>query len=142
MTPPKLRAEQLRKQYGSVAALRPIDLTVASGELLTVLGPSGSGKTTLLQLIRGLADPSGGRLYIDGDDHTYTPVHLRDIGLVFQSYALFPNLTVEGNVAFPLRTRYRPDTELRRQAAALEMVQLGRWRIACHACCPAGSSNG
>lgn len=123
---PKLEARQLSKQYGTVTALRPIDLTVASGELLTVLGPSGSGKTTLLHLISGLVEPSAGQLFIDGHDHTHTPVHQRDIGLVFQSYALFPHLTVEENVAFPLRMRRRPDAEVRRRVtAALELVQLG-----------------
>ena len=123
---PKLEARQLGKHYGTVTALRPIDLTVASGELLTVLGPSGSGKTTLLQLISGLVEPTAGQLFIDGHDHTHTPVHQRDIGLVFQSYALFPHLTVEENVAFPLRMRRRPGAEVRRRVtAALELVQLG-----------------
>jgi putative spermidine/putrescine transport system ATP-binding protein len=109
-----------------VTALEPIDLTVAAGELLTVLGPSGSGKTTLLHIVSGLVEPSGGRIYIDGLEHTHTPVHRRDIGMVFQSYALFPHLTVDENVAFPLRMRHRPVAEIRRRVtAALEMVQLG-----------------
>jgi putative spermidine/putrescine transport system ATP-binding protein len=123
---PKLRADQISKRYGPVTALEPIDLTVAAGELLTVLGPSGSGKTTLLHIVSGLVEPSGGRLYIDGLEHTHTPVHRRDIGMVFQSYALFPHLTVDENVAFPLRMRQRPDAEIhRRVTAALEMVQMG-----------------
>ena len=122
----KLEARQLSKHYGTVAALLPIDLAVANGELLTVLGPSGSGKITLLHLISGLVEPSAGQLLIDGHDHTHTPVHQRDIGLVFQSYALFPHLTVAENVAFPLRMRRRPDAEIhRRVTAALELVQLG-----------------
>lgn len=122
----KLRAHQLSKQYGTFTALQPIDLTVAAGELLTVLGPSGSGKTTLLHLVSGLVEPSGGQIFIDGHDHTHTPVHRRDIGLVFQSYALFPHLTVEENVGFPLRMRRRPDAEVRQRVTeALEMVQLG-----------------
>jgi putative spermidine/putrescine transport system ATP-binding protein len=122
---PKLRAHKLSKRYGAVTALEPIDLTVAAGELLTVLGPSGSGKTTLLHIVSGLVEPSGGHIYIDGLDHTHTPVHRRDIGMVFQSYALFPHLTVEENVAFPLRMRHRPDAETRsRVKVALEMVQL------------------
>jgi putative spermidine/putrescine transport system ATP-binding protein len=123
---PKLRAHQLSKRYGQVTALEPIDLTVAAGELLTVLGPSGSGKTTLLHIVSGLVEPSGGSIYIDGLEHTHTPVHRRDIGMVFQSYALFPHLTVDENVAFPLRMRRRPEAEVRRRVtAALEMVQLG-----------------
>jgi putative spermidine/putrescine transport system ATP-binding protein len=126
LTVPKLRARQLSKSYGVVTALRPIDLDVAGGEFLTVLGPSGSGKTTLLHIVSGLVEPSGGAIYIDGIDHTQTPVHRRDIGMVFQSYALFPHLTVDENVAFPLRMRRRPEAEIRRRVtAALEMVRLG-----------------
>ncbi len=126
LAPPKLRAHRLCKHYGSVTALMPIDLTVATGELLTVLGPSGSGKTTLLQIVSGLVEPSGGSIFIDGVDHTHTPVHRRDIGMVFQSYALFPHLTVEENVGFPLRMRRRPGVEVRRRVSeALELVQLG-----------------
>jgi putative spermidine/putrescine transport system ATP-binding protein len=122
---PKLRVQKLSKRYGPVTALQPIDLTVAAGELLTVLGPSGSGKTTLLHIVSGLVEPSGGNVYIDGSEHTHTPVHRRDIGMVFQSYALFPHLTVHENVAFPLRMRRRPEAEIRRRvSAALEMVQL------------------
>jgi len=122
---PKLRVEGLAKQYGSVDALLPTDLTVASGEFLTVLGPSGSGKTTLLQLICGLTEPTAGRLLIDGVDHTATPVHHREIGVVFQNYALFPHLTVEENVAFPLQMRKLGRVELRAKVArALEMVSL------------------
>jgi putative spermidine/putrescine transport system ATP-binding protein len=128
--PPKLRAHQLSKRYGAVTALKPIDLTVASGELLSVLGPSGSGKTTLLHIVSGLVEPTGGNIFIDGLDHTHTPVHRRDIGMVFQSYALFPHLTVEENVAFPLRMRHRPNAEVRRRVdQALEMVQLGRLKL-------------
>jgi putative spermidine/putrescine transport system ATP-binding protein len=125
---PKLRAHRLSKQYGAVTALQPIDLTVATGELLTVLGPSGSGKTTLLQIVSGLVEPSGGSIFIDGVDHTHTPVHRRDIGMVFQSYALFPHLTVEENVGFPLRMRRRPAAEVRRRVGdALALVQLGNF---------------
>ena len=84
----KLVAEGISKRYGSAEVLHPTDLTIASGELLTVLGPSGSGKTTLLQIICGLVEPSSGRLLIDGRDQTHTPAHRRDMGVVFQNYAL------------------------------------------------------
>jgi putative spermidine/putrescine transport system ATP-binding protein len=127
--PPKLRVQGLAKRYGTVEALQPTDLTVASGEFLTVLGPSGSGKTTLLQLICGLSEPSGGRLFIDGVDHTATPVHRREIGVVFQNYALFPHLTVEENVSFPLQMRKLSGADLRSKVSrALEMVALGPLR--------------
>src|SRR4051812_29748618 len=90
----KLRVDGIAKRYGPVVALEPVSLEVRTGELLTILGPSGSGKTTLLQIICGLVEPDGGRLFIDGRDRTAMPVHQRDIGLVFQNYALFPHLTV------------------------------------------------
>ncbi|MER1966051.1 ABC transporter ATP-binding protein [Castellaniella sp. GW247-6E4] len=101
-------------------------MTVEEGEFLTLLGPSGSGKTTLLQMICGLVTPTSGQIIIDDIDHTKTPVHKRDIGLVFQHYALFPHLTVEENVAFPLQMRGISPRELRQKVqAALDMVQLG-----------------
>jgi putative spermidine/putrescine transport system ATP-binding protein len=123
---PKLLAPGVAKRYGSSEALQPTDLDVADGELLTVLGPSGSGKTTLLQLICGLTEPTAGRLFIDGVDETATPVHRRDIGVVFQNYALFPHLTVEENISFPLQMRKLSPAQLRAKVAdALDMVGLG-----------------
>ncbi|QRM30330.1 ABC transporter ATP-binding protein [Microvirga sp. VF16] len=123
---PKLLVDGLSKQYGSTIALEPTQLAVQSGEFLTLLGPSGSGKTTLLQMICGLVEPTQGRLLIDGRDETYTPVHKRDIGLVFQHYALFPHLTVAENIGFPLRMRGKSTADIDRQVkTALEMVQLG-----------------
>ncbi len=98
VTAPKLIIEGLSKQYGAVTALEPTHLTVPTGEFLTLLGPSGSGKTTLLQMVCGLVEPSSGRILIDGRDQTQTPVHQREIGLVFQHYALFPHLTVAENI--------------------------------------------
>ncbi len=128
-TQPKLVAEGLSKSYGAVTALKPTDLQVAAGELMTILGPSGSGKTTLLQIVCGLAEPTAGRLFIDGKDQTHTPVHRRHIGVVFQNYALFPHLTVEENVSFPLQMRRLAAADLRRRVAdALEMVGLGAMR--------------
>ncbi|MDF7659256.1 ABC transporter ATP-binding protein [Erwiniaceae bacterium L1_54_6] len=122
----KLQAEQISKAYGQTTVLQNLDLAVHNGELLTLLGPSGSGKTTLLQIISGLTAPTGGRLLIDGRDETWTPVHQRDIGVVFQNYALFPHLTLEENVGFPLRMRRMPAAEITRKVkAALEMVELG-----------------
>jgi putative spermidine/putrescine transport system ATP-binding protein len=124
--PDKLVARGLSKLYGPVTALAPTDLLVGTGELLTVLGPSGSGKTTLLQVICGLVEPSAGHLLIDGVDQTHTPANRRRMGVVFQSYALFPHLTVQENVAFPLDVRkVAPAEHRRRVAAALEMVGLG-----------------
>jgi putative spermidine/putrescine transport system ATP-binding protein len=122
----KMRTIGLTKKYGVTTALHPVDLDVRTGELLTLLGPSGSGKTTLLQLICGLAQPSGGELFIDGINKTLAPTHQRDIGVVFQNYALFPHLTVEENIAFPLQMRRLSAAETRNKVArALEMVGLG-----------------
>src|SRR3954453_4188212 len=101
----KLHVRGISKTYGNTTVLKPFELKVQSGELLAVLGPSGSGKTTLLQIICGLVEPSGGRLIVDGRDETENPADKRDIGVVFQNYALFPHLTVRENVAFPLQMR-------------------------------------
>ena len=126
MTPtPKLRARGLTKRYGDFVALAPTDLEVAQGEFLTLLGPSGSGKTTLLSLIAGLAVPDGGQLLIGDHDVTYGPPYERDVGMVFQNYALFPHMTIEENIAFPLKMRKLDATLTRRRVAeALEMVRL------------------
>jgi putative spermidine/putrescine transport system ATP-binding protein len=121
----KLHVRGISKTYGGSIALKPLELKVLSGELLAVLGPSGSGKTTLLQIICGLLEPSGGRLIIDGRDETDLPADKRDVGVVFQNYALFPHLTVWENVAFPLQMRKVPAAELRsRVEATLAMVGL------------------
>ena len=120
-----LRIAGVSKRYGDVVALAPTDLDVPAGEFLTLLGPSGSGKTTLLGLIAGLVRPDGGEVAIDGADVTYSAPYERDIGMVFQSYALFPHMTIEDNVAFPLRMRKVKDAEARRRAGeALELVRL------------------
>jgi spermidine/putrescine ABC transporter ATP-binding subunit len=113
------------KHYGPVAAVADLHLHVEEGELVTVLGPSGSGKTTLLTLIAGLSVPSAGRIDIGGRDVTFLPAARRNVGLVFQSYALFPHMTVYANVAFPLSVRglARAETE-RRIKDALRLVQL------------------
>lgn len=120
-----LHISGLTKRYGDFVALAPLDLEVANGEFLTLLGPSGSGKTTLLSLIAGLAQPDAGSVLINGVDVTYGAPYERDIGVVFQNYALFPHMTVEENIAFPLKMR-RVDAATARKRAheALEMVHL------------------
>jgi putative spermidine/putrescine transport system ATP-binding protein len=122
----KLSVNGLGKRYGASTALMATHLDIRKGELLTLLGPSGSGKTTLLQMIAGLVEPSEGQLLIDGQDATWLPPGERGIGMVFQSYALFPHLTVAENVAYPLRMRKVPAQTITTEVArALDMVKMG-----------------
>src|SRR5438034_6696152 len=95
----------VHKAYGRVVALNDLSLDIAEGEFLTILGPSGSGKTTTLMLIAGFERPTRGEIFIRGESVVARPPEKRDIGMVFQSYALFPHMTVFDNVAFPLRAR-------------------------------------
>ncbi|TAL52871.1 ABC transporter ATP-binding protein [Pandoraea sp.] len=125
MSSANLKISKLCKRYGDFVALAPTDLDVAQGEFLTLLGPSGSGKTTLLSLIAGLAQPDGGQVLINGVDVTYGAPYERDIGMVFQNYALFPHMSVAQNIAFPLQMRKADSATVRaRVAEALEMVHL------------------
>ena len=120
-----LHISGLTKRYGDFVALAPTNLDVAPGEFLTLLGPSGSGKTTLLSLIAGLALPDSGNLTINGKDVTYGAPYERDIGMVFQNYALFPHMTVAENIAFPLQMRKVSAADAKRKVAkALDMVHL------------------
>src|SRR5215813_13199688 len=104
-----------RKLYGSVAALDGVSLPFVDGEFFGLLGPSGSGKTTLLRSIAGFIELDSGRVLLDGADIGHTPVHRRDIGMVFQNYALFPHMTVFDNVAFGLSVRKAEGAEIKRR---------------------------
>ena len=115
----------VRKSYGAVRALDGVDLAIVEGELLSLLGPSGCGKTTSLNVIAGFVEPDAGRVMIDGADVTRTPPYRRGLGVVFQSYALFPHMSVAENVAFGLRERRMPRREAAvRVAEALALVRL------------------
>ncbi|MDJ0387603.1 ABC transporter ATP-binding protein [Roseomonas sp. E05] len=128
MAEPLVRFEGVRKAYGPAAsgyAVRQLDLAVERGELLTLLGPSGSGKTTTLMMLAGFELPSEGRILLEGRDIARLPPHKRGIGVVFQSYALFPHMSVAENVGFPLEVRGVPKAERAgRVAKALAMVRL------------------
>jgi iron(III) transport system ATP-binding protein len=117
--------ENVGKRYGDQWVVRNIDLHIERGEFFTLLGPSGCGKTTLLRMIAGFAEPDEGYVRIDSRTVNHVPPWRRDVGLVFQSYALWPHLTVFENVAFGLRERKFPSEEIiRRVRAALEQVAL------------------
>jgi len=117
--------EGLSKRFGQVQALDDVSLNVAPGELVALLGPSGCGKTTLLRSVAGLERPDSGRILIADRDVTHVPTRERPIGMVFQSYALFPNMTVRENIAFPLEVRRQKATEiLSRVNELLELVAL------------------
>ena len=122
------RVVELRKvvkRYGAFTAVQPMDLTVESGAFVTLLGPSGCGKTTTLRMIAGLATPSEGDILIKGTRVNDVPIHRRNLGLVFQNYALFPHKTVFDNVAFGLKYRKVARGEIaERVRRALELVQL------------------
>jgi putative spermidine/putrescine transport system ATP-binding protein len=115
----------LSKHWGSVRALDDVSLEVGPGELVALLGPSGCGKTTLLRSVAGLETPDSGRVLIGGEDVTARPARQRPIGMVFQGYVLFPNMTLRDNVGFPLKVRGAPAARVRARAAELlELVGL------------------
>jgi spermidine/putrescine ABC transporter ATP-binding subunit len=125
VTDPALRLVGLAKHYGDVEAVAGIDLDVREGEFVTLLGPSGCGKTTTLGLIAGFFPPSRGEIHLKGRPVADLPAFRRDIGVVFQDYALFPHMSAADNVAFGLRMRRVPKAEIaQRVTSALDLVQL------------------
>ncbi len=121
----RLTLTSIVKRFGDLAAVDHVDLTVEPGSFVCLLGPSGCGKTTLLRMIAGLDSPSEGRILFGEEDITDRPVHKRDIGMVFQSLALFPHLSVGDNIAYPLAIRgVDKATRMRRAEELLELVRL------------------
>jgi spermidine/putrescine ABC transporter ATP-binding subunit len=112
------------KRYGALVANDHLSLTIRRGELMTLLGPSGCGKTTALRCLTGMNHPDGGRIFLDGTNVTDVPTHQRELGMVFQNFALFPHMTVADNVGFPLMIRSRPKDE--RATMVLEALRLVR----------------
>jgi ABC-type Fe3+/spermidine/putrescine transport system ATPase subunit len=120
-----IKIRQLHHEYAGVSALERVSLDVRAGEFVTLLGPSGSGKSSILHILAGLVDPTSGSISIAGRDVTHIPPQKREIGLVFQNYALFPHLTAEENVRFPLTVRKTPAGEAaNRVAEVLKLTEL------------------
>jgi spermidine/putrescine ABC transporter ATP-binding subunit len=123
-----LQVQQLAVQYGPVLALDSLDLSIGAGEMFVLLGGSGSGKTTLLRALGGFIEPSAGRIILGGQDITALPPHRRPVNTTFQSYALFPHMTVADNVAFGLRRQGAPKAEIGpRVAELLRLVRLSEF---------------
>jgi len=124
----EVRLERIEKRFGATEVLSGIDLTIGDGELFTLVGPSGCGKSTLLHLIAGLEEPSGGEIYFNGKPVSHLAPKERDVAMVFQSYALYPHMSVCENLAFPLRMRKQPpeeiDREVRRVAEMLGLAEV------------------
>ncbi len=123
---PQIVIESINKTFGAFTAVDSVNLRIYKGEMFALVGASGCGKTTLLRMLAGFTSPSGGRIMIEDADMTKVPPHERPVNMMFQSYALFPHMTVEDNVGYGLR---RMDLErhvkAKRIQEALEMVQLG-----------------
>ncbi|MFT0547686.1 ABC transporter ATP-binding protein [Allopusillimonas ginsengisoli] len=124
---PLVSFRNVQKSYdGETLVVKDLNLDIYPGEFLSLLGPSGSGKTTCLMMLAGFEFPTGGEIVLDGQSLNHVPPHKRNIGMVFQNYALFPHLTVEKNLDYPLKVRKLPSQERQQRIAqALEMVQMG-----------------
>ncbi len=123
-----LELVNLRKAYGAVTAVHSFDLSVERGEFVSFLGPSGCGKTTTLRMIAGLDRPTGGSILLDGQDLTALPTNRRNVGIVFQNYALFPNMTVADNIGFGLRIARRPNGEIKERVdSMLSIIKMQRF---------------
>jgi len=121
----RITLDKVSKAFGEVEVIPPLDLTIEDGEFVVFVGPSGCGKSTLLRLIAGLEDVSGGQIRIDGKDATGVPPARRGLAMVFQSYALYPHMSVRKNIAFPLRMAGMDKAEQdRRVSAAAEVLNL------------------
>ena len=120
-----LALNNVQKHFGSVRAVEDVSLSVPNGTFVCMLGPSGCGKTTLLRMIAGLEEPTGGTILLDGRDITTVPTHRRELGMVFQSLALFPHLDVAGNIAYAMRIRGASQAEKKKRVGELlEMVHM------------------
>ena len=139
----ELRLEHLVKDFSGTKAVNDVSITIQDGKLTGLLGPSGCGKSTTLYLISGLESPTSGRIFFGDRDVTALPPEKRGIGLVFQNYALYPHLTVEQNIAFPLVNHKEGKEEIRRRTLEMaRLVQIEDLSSASRASSPAASSSG
>ncbi|GAB4489783.1 MAG: hypothetical protein Fur0016_07360 [Anaerolineales bacterium] len=123
-----LELSHIHKSFGSAVAVEDFNLSVAQGEFVSFLGPSGCGKTTTLRMIAGFELPTSGKIAIGGADLTYTPPNKRKVGMVFQSYALFPNMTVAQNVGYGLKIAGKTKAEIEaRVAEMLALIQMEKF---------------
>ncbi|MFL5774653.1 MAG: ABC transporter ATP-binding protein, partial [Chloroflexota bacterium] len=114
-----LELSHVQKTFGAFAAVHDFELSAQRGEFVSFLGPSGCGKTTTLRMIAGFEYPDTGSIKVDGKEITNLPPNRRNVGMVFQSYALFPNMTVAGNVGFGMKVRKRPSAEIAKRVGEL-----------------------
>src|SRR5687767_4698919 len=122
---PLVRFDGVSKRFGAVPAVERLSLNIYEGEFFALLGPSGSGKSTLLRMLAGFEQPSEGRILLDGEDISHVPPHRRPVNMMFQSYALFPHLSVSGNVAFGLKQDSLSSADIaERVRGMLKLVQL------------------
>jgi iron(III) transport system ATP-binding protein len=119
-----VRLENIVKRFGAVTAVETVSLELPAGKLVTLLGPSGCGKTTILRMVAGLERPTEGKIFFGSDDVTQLPAYLRDVTMMFQSYALFPHMNVFENIAYGLRVTKRPNDEIRERVAGV-VAQVG-----------------
>ncbi len=123
-----IRLQEIDKSYRQTNVIKNVNIEIKDGDFLTILGPSGAGKTTLLKMIAGFEDPTKGNIFIDNNDISKTPIHKRNIGMLFQNYALFPHMNVYKNVEYPLTIRKMPKEERKKKIdAILKRVRLSEY---------------
>ena len=133
ITSPSVAVKGLRLSYGALDILKDLDLDIAEGEFIVLLGPSGCGKSTLLNCVAGLLDITDGQIWIKGKNVTWEEPKDRGIGMVFQSYALYPQMTVEKNLSFGLQVAKMPKPEIEKRIARAAEASVGDFRKACFA---------
>src|ERR1700685_4647045 len=127
-TPAYVQLERITKKFGDFNAVDDVSLKIYKGEIFCLLGASGCGKTTLLRMMGGFETPTSGKIFIDGEDMTGVPPYARPVNLMVQSYALFPHMNVEQNVAFGLKQDRLPKAEIQQRVATmLDLVKMGEF---------------